>query len=93
MKNFKTLAIGLWAVVLVIWTVVGINACAPQQLRDLENVPVEDMQNVRIYVNVDNYANTVVGCVESVAFVFTTRDYEAIMRVPELDAEICGAQR
>jgi outer membrane lipoprotein SlyB len=68
-------------------------SCEAQQLRDLENVPVEEMQNVRIFVNVDGYANMVVGCIEGAAFVFTTRDYEAFERQPDLDGPICGSSR
>jgi len=68
-------------------------SCEQQQLRDLENVPVEDMQNVRIFVNVDGFANVVVGCIEGAAFIFTTRDYEAVERQPDLDGPICGSER
>lgn len=66
-------------------------SCEQQQLRDLEDVPVQELEGVRIYVNVDGYANMVVGCIEGAAFVFTTRDYEAFERIPDLDADICGA--
>ena len=66
-------------------------SCEQQQLRDLENIPVEEMENVRIFVNVDGYANMVVGCIEGSAFVFTTRDYEAFERQPDLDGPICGS--
>ena len=66
-------------------------SCEQQQLRDLENVQVEDMQNVHVFVNVDDFANVVVGCIEGNAFIFTTRDYEAVERQPDLDGPICGS--
>lgn len=68
-------------------------SCSPQELRDLEGVPVQELEEVRIYANVNGYANVVVGCIEGRAFSFTTRDYEAVERQADLDGPICGSSR
>ena len=71
----------------------GCSSVLNPQLRDLEGVPVVDLENARIYTNVRDYANVVVGCIEGRAFSFTTRDYEAVERQPDLDDAICGSQQ
>ena len=68
-------------------------SCSQQQVRDLEDVPAQDPEKTEIYNNVDGYANVVRACIDGVAFAFTTRDYQAITRIPEWDASFCGTQR
>lgn len=58
--------------------------CAQQY--DVENVPFEVPDEITIYGNVDQHPNIARVCVEGVAFATTTRDYNAITRVPEWDA-------
>lgn len=66
--------------------VVGLSGCANQTTRDLENIHIQEPDSTRLYANVDKYPNIVVNCIDGVAFVTTTRDYDGITRVPELDA-------
>jgi outer membrane lipopolysaccharide assembly protein LptE/RlpB len=62
-----------------------------QQLRGLEDIPAQDPDKVELYNNVDQHANLVVVCIHGVAFVTTTRDYNAVTRVAELDRTCPGA--
>lgn len=74
--------------VAVIAAALALTGCANQTTRDLEGVPVQEPDSTRIYTNVDQYPNIVVNCIDGVAFVTTTRAYDGITRVPELD-ETC----
>jgi uncharacterized protein YcfL len=62
-----------------------------QQLRDLEKIPAQDPDKVELFNNVNDHANLVVVCIHGVAFVTTTRDYNAVTRVAELDRTCPGA--
>lgn len=53
--------------------------------KDLEGIPAEDPTNVRIFNNVDGFPNIVKVCTDGVAFATTTRDLNAVVRVPEWD--------
>lgn len=64
--------------------------CANQTTRDLEKVPVQEPDKAEIYVNVDEYANITRQCIDGLAFIFTTRDYNAVFRVPEWDKTWCA---
>lgn len=64
---------------------VALTGCANQTIRDLEDVPVEEPDSARIIVNVDQYPNIAIMCVDGVAFVTTTRELDGILRVEELD--------
>jgi hypothetical protein len=57
--------------------------------RDLEGVPIKDPDKIEIYANLDQHPNIVRLCIGGVAFYTTTRDLNAIGRVPEWDAW-CG---
>lgn len=81
MKKTTALLVGsLGALPIVLAT-----GCANQTVRDLEGVPVEDPDSARIIVNVDQYPNLVITCVDGVAFVTTTRELDGIVRVEALD--------
>lgn len=67
-----------------------LGGCSNQTIRDLEGVPIQNMDKAEIYANVDEFANVVRGCIDGVAFAFTTRDYQAITRVPEWDSWCAG---
>lgn len=73
---------GIVAVAAVAATV---TACGPTQLNDLRNTPTQYPDYASIVLNVDNYPNVTVLCIRGVGFATTTRDYSAIMRVPEWD--------
>lgn len=70
---------------LALLAALALTGCANQTMRDLEGVPVEDPDSARIVVNVDQYPNIAISCIDGVAFVTTTRELDGIMRVPELD--------
>lgn len=63
----------------------SITSCSNQTVRDLEGVPVKEPDKAEIYLNVDKFANVARECIDGVAFAFTTREYEPILRVPEWD--------
>lgn len=74
--------------------VVGLSACDPfgQQFNDLEGVEQIDPDYAVVYASPDGFPNLAVECIGDVAFVLTTREKDAVTRVPELDSK-CGAQR
>lgn len=61
-------------------------ACSNQTVRDLEGVPVTDPDKSRMVVNIDKYANANAICIEGEGFITTTRDYDAIIHIPEWSA-------
>jgi len=66
-----------------------LSACkigTPANTRDLENVQPRIPDKVESYTNIDMHPNVVRLCIGGVGFVTTSRDYDAIMRVPEFDA-------
>lgn len=77
-------------------TTVGLTSCgqAPWEdsMRDLEGVTVKDPGKVVLYNNVDLHPNIVMLCVNGVGFATTTRDLNAVLRVPEWDAECSDSQ-
>lgn len=55
--------------------------------RDVEGVESQDPDKIEVFNNVDEHPNIVMVCIHGVAFVTTTRDYNAITRVEKLDAQ------
>lgn len=53
--------------------------------KDVEGIPPQDPAKVEIFNNVDGFPNVVAICVKEVAFATTTRDLNAILRMPEWD--------
>jgi aspartokinase len=58
--------------------------------RDVEGVASRDPDKVEVYNNVDRNPNVTMICIHGVAFVTTTRDYDSILRVRELDRQCPG---
>lgn len=71
--------------------VLAIAGCSPQ-FNDLEGVPQVDPDSAVVYAAPDGFPNISVVCIQGVAVVLTTRDYEPVVRIPELDST-CGSAR
>jgi hypothetical protein len=63
---------------------------SPQQLRDLENVPLTEPDKVRMVVNVNDYPNIVLMCIEGVGYVTTTRADRPLQESPGLTEKWCA---
>lgn len=55
-------------------------------MRDYEEAQIKDPDSVTLWNNVDLHPNVARLCTDGVAWATTTRDYTAIIRVPEWDA-------
>lgn len=64
-----------------------LTGCAGNNFRDVENVPSHNADSYTLWNNVDENPNLVRVCADGVAFLTTTRDYSAVLRVPEWDDE------
>ena len=64
--------------------------CSTDNFRDIEGVQSHDPDKVEVYNNVDRNPNVTMICIHGVAFVTTTRDYDSILRVRELDRQCPG---
>jgi hypothetical protein len=61
-------------------------ACTPgNNFRDVEGVKSQDPDLIMNYNNMDKHPNIGFICIKGVAFFTTTRDFNAIGRVPEWD--------
>jgi hypothetical protein len=65
--------------------------CASPQLDDLRNTSVQYPNYAVTWMNVSQFPNVTELCINGVAFATTTRDYNAIMRIPQWDA-FCATQ-
>lgn len=66
--------------------VLALTACSPgNNFRDLEGVKSVNPDKATVYNNVDKHPNLAVICIDGVAFVTSTRQYESHSRVSELD--------
>jgi len=63
-----------------------LSGCGSNNFRDLEHVPSKDPDTAVVYNNVDLNPNITKLCIEGLAFITTTRDYDNTQRVPEWDA-------
>jgi hypothetical protein len=61
-------------------------------LQDLEGIEATPPDSYEVFQSPDLFPNIARVCVDGVAFVATTRDYQQVTRVPEWDAA-CGAKR
>jgi hypothetical protein len=68
-----------------------IAGCTSPQLDDLKGVNPQYPNYAATWVNVDGFPNVTELCINGVAFATTTRDYNAIMRIPQWDA-FCATQ-
>lgn len=67
--------------------------CTPgNNFRDLEGVDSRDPEKALFYNNVDQHPNVGVLCVNGIGVITTTREYDSILRVPELD-DWCSDER
>lgn len=72
----------------------GAVSCNGNNFRDVEGVNSANPDLVQNYNNMDQHPNMGKVCIDGVAFLTTTREYDAVTRVPEWD-RTCpgGAQR
>lgn len=83
MTNRKRVAFGIVGVLMVAGTT---TACGSNNMRDLNNINSLNPDYAEIYNNTDQHPNIGLICVRGVGFATTTRDYNAIQRVPEWDS-------
>ena len=70
---------------------VAVGACSPgNNFRDVEGVKSQNPDLVENYNNMDQHPNMGKVCIDGVAFLTTTRDYDAVTRVPEWDKTCPG---
>ncbi len=63
-----------------------LGACSPgNNFRDVEGVKSQNPDLVQNYNNMDKHPNLSKVCIDGVAFLTTTREYDAVTRVPEWD--------
>lgn len=93
--NKKVAAMAASAAAGVIMTLSGVSACGAghPQLNDLQNVNPSYPNYAGLYMNVDNFPNIVMLCINGAGFATTTRDNSAsaAFLVPEWD-KFCAAQ-
>lgn len=77
---------GIGAVVTVGITAAIAGCSGTPQLDDLRNTGVLYPNYAVTYMNVDSFPNVTELCINGVAFATTTRDYNAILRIPQWDA-------
>lgn len=77
----------LAAAVVTAAAAVALSGCGlNDSVRDYEEAQVKDPDSVTLWNNVDLHPNVARLCTDGVAWATTTRDYTAIIRVPEWDA-------
>lgn len=64
----------------------GVAGGCRDNFKDLESVKYRDPDKVEGYNNVDRNPNLTRLCIDGVAFMTTTRDYDSVLRVPEWDS-------
>lgn len=71
--------------------VLALGACSPgNNFRDVKGVDSRDPDLIQNYNNMDQHPNIGKVCIDGVAFLTTTRDYDAVTRVPEWDKTCPG---
>ncbi len=71
-----------------------LGACSPgNNFRDVEGVKSENPDLVQNYNNLDKHPNLAKVCIDGVAFLTTTRQYDAVTRVPDWDKTCPGASQ
>ena len=87
-RNTRLAALGAAAVI----TAGIVAGCAGNpQLDDLRNTSVLYPNYAVTFMNVSNFPNVTELCINGIAFATTTRDYNAILRIPQWDA-FCATQ-
>jgi hypothetical protein len=64
----------------------AIVGCSQPQFNDLRNVQAVYPNFARTYMDVDGFPNVTELCINGVAFATTSRDLNAITRIPQWDA-------
>ncbi len=78
-------------VILAVGATLVLSACGPgNNFRDVEGVKSQNPDLIENYNNMDSHPNLSKVCIDGVAFLTTTRDYDAVSRVPEWDRTCPG---
>lgn len=83
MKYRSKLAAALAAALLA---VAGVAGCGNNNFRDLEGVSSTDPDWVRLINSPDGHPNVTLYCANGIGYATTTRDYDAFVLVPDLNA-------
>ena len=86
---------GIIGITAVLTAVAGgslLNLACSAQFSDQGGIAQANPDYILTYLNVDGFPNPTIMCVQGVGFVTTSRDYSAILRVPEWDA-FCATQK
>lgn len=75
----------LGILVLAAVTAISLTGCVGANARDLEGVPPSTPQKIEVYMNVDGFPNVTRLCIAGLAFVTTSRELDALDRVPQWD--------
>ncbi len=79
-------------VILAAGAILVFSACGPgNNFRDVEGVKSQNPDLIENYNNMDQHPNLSKVCIDGVAFLTTTRDYDAVTRVPEWDRTCPGS--
>ena len=84
------IALGIASGVVLLFTMGAGCSIQPQQVRDLENVPVQEPEKTELYASVDKFPNVVAMCIHGVGFVSITRDYDSLQESPGLTEKWCA---
>jgi len=76
--------LGILIALLITLLVAG---CSSNNFRDVEGVPSQDPDKIEVFNNVDQHPNIAMVCIHGVAFVTTSREYNALTRVEALDPQ------
>jgi hypothetical protein len=63
----------------------ALSGCGANQ-RDLNGIDIKNPDKVEVYANIDEHPNIVRMCIGGIGFATISRQYNAILRVPEWDA-------
>jgi hypothetical protein len=79
-------------VIAAVAATVTLAGCGSNNFRDVEGVPSQDPDLVRVFNNVDKHPNVAELCMDGLGFATTTRDYTSVIRIPEWDGECAAAK-
>lgn len=80
-----------YVAVLAIGSMLIFGACSPgNNFRDVKGIESQDPDLLENYNNMDKHPNLSKVCIDGVAFLTTTREYDAVTRVPEWDRTCPG---
>jgi hypothetical protein len=69
----------------------ALSGCMNDSIRDYEEAEVRDPDHITLWNSVDLHPNIARTCTDGVAWATTSRDFTAIIRVPEWD-DFCATQ-